>query len=1185
MKKRQLISTFVLAAFVSILVGIFSNQSASAYMDPVVQKWIFSQYYHCFQSEVLNKNIDRNTASGLVSETIFKNNSAVYDYNYLPSENYFTSVGTTSWTSGGNDNSISCRQVLTGIDGKISGALEAAGAAYNATWSQLGNTDDVLDKLGYEAQDAETNVYFRIMMNEHNTTTITTLWSNTTESDFERGSARVQGVRDANGNIAWSVVESNFLNELKIKIDDSNRMTVTLDTPDGIVGLISGCTSSSDLKSDPIQLTNDIEQTKANIQNVLQTWIASASCSNTTIPDGGGIPTTTQTSIRYSFSADLSELIDEGKGSKFINDGSEQSALQSLIKLGHSFSTLRLSEDERYDLYSFYLKSAIPDFESSDRTKCQDYENGESLQNGLQEIHLMSGSTWYKYYVNMTNVDTSKTFRDLQPGAVFTTISLEEIIEWLNSHDAEDITTEDCEPPDTSNGTSNTTVVDVDSSDTDEVNCFNSAGALGWILCPIIDFAQHTVTAIYDSIVTQFLEVRASFLEIGNKNNGAIYSAWQTFQSIANVAFVIILLVVIFSQLTGVGIDNLGIKRVLPKLIVAAILINLSYLICELLVDISNVLGYGLNSMFSNMVVVVDGDVAAENVGTSVFSTILTGAVAGTVGGLVVTSGFLTGGITVLPIVLGLVGALISILFFFILLGVRQAAIILLIILSPLAFACYMLPNTKSIFDKWLNLMKALLLLYPLCSLVMGASGFASKILMTLDTGFLGKLIAMLVGVVPFFFLPTLLKSSMAGLGNIGARISNLGQGLSRGAQGRISNSQIAKDYQARVAAGVNSRGEQTRIGKLRSDIASGKRFSRVPGLQSLVGRSYARSLSNYQKVQDEIDFAKRPELISSEAEAKRFGRRQAAEDAILVSSGIANRTGDVDEEEFDEKGAAAFAEGTLARTAMEAARSGNVEMQYATAERMLASGHHGAEAYRQVLKALEKEGNTAAIQNFAKAGKGSRNLGDLKGGARSTYDYITDVANGTAKGSVDDYVAKTKFANMSEAQLFNTDKEELSRYLGHVNEARNQFNQAATMEFGLGWEQNEELQQTEEFKNLYNQYLSAQDQALISQAQSAYNNERLRGNAKESVQNIVADIAGIPADKRHSGQGNRLDVRNRGGNNSSGGTGNPGGSGRSNGSNGNAGGSNASGQGAGNPGRGNPYSSPNTSYEEGTPV
>ena len=65
--------------------------------------------------------------------------------------------------------------------------------------------------------------------------------------------------------------------------------------------------------------------------------------------------------------------------------------------------------------------------------------------------------------------------------------------------------------------------------------------------------------------------------------------------------FIILLLVVIFSQITGVGIDNYGIKKILPKLIIAAILINLSYWICVAFVDLSNILGNSFQAMFNGL--------------------------------------------------------------------------------------------------------------------------------------------------------------------------------------------------------------------------------------------------------------------------------------------------------------------------------------------------------------------------------------------------------------------------------------------------------------------------------------------------------------------------------------------------------------------------------------------------------
>ena len=687
MSRRKAMLGVMIASIASVAIGVIASHSAYADVAPVVEKWTYSQYYNCFQSELLNREIDRDKSNGYVSDIIFKLNSGIYDYNRLPSEGYYTQVNNLL----GNIESINCRQVMNGIDNKISGILEQAGVAYNATWKNLSKTDELMQKLGYQAEDAETEYFFDVQMNVHRRTEDTNVLSlifgsTVSEEDYQQGSSRIQGVRDVNGNITWKVIDSNFGNELKVKINSSNQMTVTLDTPDGLAGAIAGCASSGDLKSNPIQLTNDIEQTKNNVVNEIANWSASAVCTYTTQTN------VTETRYTYTFSPDVSQLIDEGYGSKFTNDGSEATAKQSILRLGHGLSTLSLTSDERYDLYSWYLKKAIPNFETGDNgaLKCTVSENNDSLTNKLSQINLKSSDgKWLKYYVNLNGIDTTtEKYMDLQADAAFGRISLQTVIDWMNSHAAEDIPANECgnssTNPETSDGISDTTVVTPEDA---EVNCFNAAGSLGWILCPVIDFAQHTINAIYGSIVENFLEFRAEWLNIDGQGK-SVYQAWQTFQSFANIIFVIVLLVVIFSQLTGVGIDNLGIKRVLPKLIIAAILINLSYLICMLFVDISNILGVGFNNIFSNIIVSIDGGSSAGT-GAQVLTTVVTGAVAGAVGFLTlnpVTVGIF-GSVIVIPLVLGLIGVLIGVLFFFILLGARQAGIIMLVVASPIAFA------------------------------------------------------------------------------------------------------------------------------------------------------------------------------------------------------------------------------------------------------------------------------------------------------------------------------------------------------------------------------------------------------------------------------------------------------------------------------------------------------------------
>ncbi|QQR51771.1 hypothetical protein IPF89_04465 [Candidatus Saccharibacteria bacterium] len=68
----------------------------------------------------------------------------------------------------------------------------------------------------------------------------------------------------------------------------------------------------------------------------------------------------------------------------------------------------------------------------------------------------------------------------------------------------------------------------------------------------------------------------------------------------------------------------------------------------------------------------------------------------------------------------------------------RQALIILLIVISPLAFVAYLLPNTENLFKKWYKLFSTLLLLFPIVALVFGASKLASTILSAAANGVSG---------------------------------------------------------------------------------------------------------------------------------------------------------------------------------------------------------------------------------------------------------------------------------------------------------------------------------------------------------------------------------------------------------------------------------------------------------------
>ncbi|MBP5512973.1 MFS transporter [Candidatus Saccharibacteria bacterium] len=414
------------------------------------------------------------------------------------------------------------------------------------------------------------------------------------------------------------------------------------------------------------------------------------------------------------------------------------------------------------------------------------------------------------------------------------------------------------------------------SSDTRTDPCYQSAGALGWAICPIMSGLSNTLTSIYEDMVEPFLAVNPRLLGAEAKK---VVDDVTVF---ANAVIIIFLLMVIFSQLTGVGIDNYGIKKSLPKLIVTAILVNLSFVICQVAVDLSNIVGSGANSMLSGVDVSIttcnDAEGGVSNgVGLNVpggqqcvpadissgseagmFKTMINVASVGLAGiGVgsialgIASSGWLAG--LIIPIFLLLITAVIAVLFFFVLLGVRQAGVVILAVLSPLALTCYMLPNTKRFFDKWKKAFTGLLVLYPICGLLIGGGQLAAKILISASQDYVTYFAGCLIMVVPFFFIPSLLKGSFAAMGNIGAKISGIGKSLGSRGRGRVEGAFKNSDrYKNRVdfnqKRAAERRAERTvnRLGR-RTNL-NRRQQARMAAANSVLDERAKRQRENEQK-------------------------------------------------------------------------------------------------------------------------------------------------------------------------------------------------------------------------------------------------------------------------------------------------------------------------------------------------
>lgn len=570
-----------------------------------------------------------------------------------------------------------------------------------------------------------------------------------------------------------------------------------------------------------------------------------------------------------------------------------------------------------------------------------------------------------------------------------------------------------------------------DLSENDDDACANSGSKLGWILCPIISGLQEILNELYENTVEPMLQINVS---VFNTDNG-VYQAWQIFQNIANIIFVIVFLFAIFSQITGFGIDNYGIKRLLPKLIVAAILVNLSFVICQALVDVSNIVGSGVKDLLMSIRIndqAVGGPASALNnfiSGASIFV-----GVGGAVAAVVLAPGLLLG------FLLGLVSVLISVLFMFVLLGIRQAGVIILVVVSPVAILMYMLPNTKSIFDKWKNIFQALLVLYPICGLMIGGCALASKVIISSYDDFWMALLGALLSVVPFFLVPKMTQGALSAMGKIGGMISGAGQKIGGAAQSaakfglsRSPLAGLAKNAQDRDQLRLRERerrrltGIVNRINRKPENARTDRQKRQLAMAQSQLNRMTQEDATAAAGTKA-VDY----DSALAAAQSKRFNEDVAAAKSQLVNTGAIDNLG----VEFDGEGNAANISDdstSLVAQGLDAARSGDSAKAFAVAETLSSKGHSGREALNAMLQQLGEDGtqeSDKAIQSISSLMMGSNSIGSYKADARSTYDYMKKAAAGDLKPgqTVKDFVSKVNFKKTSQEELVGRDHEELAK-------------------------------------------------------------------------------------------------------------------------------------------------------------
>ena len=353
-------------------------------------------------------------------------------------------------------------------------------------------------------------------------------------------------------------------------------------------------------------------------------------------------------------------------------------------------------------------------------------------------------------------------------------------------------------PPDTYNQTDTSTIsIDPPSENSTGTSC--DVQGIGWFICPVSNWLADGIDFMY-SALQEFLKTKP--LETTNQNSG-IYLAWVIMRNISNVAFIVAFLVIIYSQLTSVGISNYGVKKMIPRLVIAALLVNLSFTICAILLDLSNIAGYAFQDAFMGIKNTIS--TVGENTSTWTWSEVISTALSN--GALAV--GAITFTTELLPMLVPAATlAGLTLLLILLIMAARQALIIILIIISPLAFVCYLLPGTEKWFKKWRDSFLTMLVFFPAFSVVFGGAQLAGILIIQNASGPNGAImhvLGMLVQIIPLAITPLIMKFSGGVLGKFAGFVNDKNKGWydrtknwSKGRREIIRNKKLANPNMAR---------------------------------------------------------------------------------------------------------------------------------------------------------------------------------------------------------------------------------------------------------------------------------------------------------------------------------------------------------------------------------------------------
>ena len=349
--------------------------------------------------------------------------------------------------------------------------------------------------------------------------------------------------------------------------------------------------------------------------------------------------------------------------------------------------------------------------------------------------------------------------------------------------------------------------------------CKDNSLDFGWIICPGVNVLTKAIDGV-SSIVAGSLKWTVIADDAHHGNN--LIKIWGRIRNIANIILVIVFLVALYSYATSA--DNVfkayTLRNLLSRLILVAVAIYASFYICAAAADVSNIIGNSIYEFITSKMTSTGGDFATSLINTF---QVITGVVA-----------------VVVLVALNFSTILSTVVLILVIIMLRQVALVTLILFSPIAFACYLLPNTEKWFKKWWDAYFKLLIVFPFFTTAWGASRLISNVMTV--SGHSNVVIITVCAIAPLLAIMPIFQMTGAMMGKLTA--------MAQGAANKSGMNKLAQTADANRKKRIGNNIKSGSI-KLQNRLNNGGMVSRFAG--RTIGRLNGTNNAAIQKRRDDL--------------------------------------------------------------------------------------------------------------------------------------------------------------------------------------------------------------------------------------------------------------------------------------------------------------------------------------------